>query len=505
MTPTHLDRARPVVVYGLLAIFMAVVFVPMAFFRLADDDEGTYLLVSRLVMHGQIPFHDFFYPQMFLLPYVYGAWMKLVGYSWYGARLLSVIFSIVLGLLLFRQVVGLAGARAWGVLAAVLFTFTSLVFGWYPLVKTLVLPTLLLFTAYAVLSTTSRWRWAASGLLIGLAADCRLYVIAAVPAFILELYLTEREDPKRRLMQLARFGIGLLLALIPNELFVLIEPNTFLFNIVGNQMIRSDFGFRDGIEPKINTVEQLLGINSADGAISVQFLILFLLNLASWVSDARSRARPPLASTIAVSLMLVSLVPTPVYTQYFCIPLPFLVVTAVVFLAKLAHESSSARLRHVFASLTVLYLLVSPFDLYRYTLGRELDPWSTLRLTTIRAVSRAIDREVRPERPFAISLLPAHLVETKASILPGLENHFALMFSCRVTPREAEQFRLMTYRALVWHLQQHTVDVIVLGDWITAYGTSSDWIRQLSIQNGYVLNQRIAGIEIYTLPPDARR
>ena len=158
MTPTHLDQARPVVVYGLLAIFMAVVFVPMAFFRLADDDEGTYLLVSRLVMHGQIPFHDFFYPQMFLLPYVYGAWMKLVGYSWYGARLLSVIFSIVLGLLLSRQVVGLAGARVWGVLAAVLFTFTSLVFGWYPLVKTLVLPTLLLFTAYAVLSTTSRWR-----------------------------------------------------------------------------------------------------------------------------------------------------------------------------------------------------------------------------------------------------------------------------------------------------------------------------------------------------------
>jgi len=221
MTPTHLDQARPVVVYGLLAIFMAVVFVPMAFFRLADDDEGTYLLVSRLVMHGQIPFHDFFYPQMFLLPYVYGAWMKLVGYSWYGARLLSVIFSIVLGLLLSRQVVGLAGARVWGVLAAVLFTFTSLVFGWYPLVKTLVLPTLLLFTAYAVLSTTSRWRWAASGLLIGLAADCRLYVIAAVPAFMLELYRTEREDPKRRLMQLARFGIGLLLALIPNELFVL--------------------------------------------------------------------------------------------------------------------------------------------------------------------------------------------------------------------------------------------------------------------------------------------
>ena len=503
--PSRLDRARPVVVYGLLAIFMAVVFVPMALFRLADDDEGTYLLVSRLVSHGQIPFHDFFYPQMFLLPYVYGAWMKLVGYSWYGARLLSVIFAIVLGLFLFRQVVGLTGARAWGILAAVLFTFTSLVFGWYPLVKTLVLPTLLLFAAYAVLSTTSRWRWAASGLLIGLAADCRIYVIAAVPAFMLELYLTEREDSKRGLQQLAAFGIGLLLALLPNELFFLIEPNTFLFNIVGNQMIRSDFGFFDGMAQKLNTVEQLLGINSADGAISVQFLILFLLNLASWISDARARARPSLASTIAVSLMLVSLVPTPAYTQYFCIPLPFLVVTAVIFLAKLAHESSSARLRHVLASLTVLYLLVSPFDLYRYTLASELDPGSNLRLTTIRGVSRAIDREVQPERPFAISLWPGYLVETKASILPGLENQFALMFSRKVTPREAEQFKLMSPPALVGHFQRHSVDVIVVVGGVSAYGTLTEEIRQLSIQNGYVLNERIAGVEIYTLPPTARR
>jgi len=42
-----------------------------------------------------------------------------------------------------------------------------------------------------------------------------------------------------------------LLALLPNELFFLIEPNTFLFNIVGNQMIRSDFGFLDGMAQKL--------------------------------------------------------------------------------------------------------------------------------------------------------------------------------------------------------------------------------------------------------------
>src|SRR5438876_10588559 len=193
----YIDRARPAVVYGWLAVLLAAVFVPMSLFGLVDGDEGTYLLVSRLVIEGQLPYHDFYYPQMFLLPYVYGAWMSLVGYSWYGARLLSAFFSIALGLLLYRQAAHLAGARVWGVLAAVLFTFTSLAFGWYPIIKTFDLPTLLLFAAYAVLSTPSRWKWLASGALLGLATDCRVYVIAVVPAFVVELYLTE-EDVKHR-------------------------------------------------------------------------------------------------------------------------------------------------------------------------------------------------------------------------------------------------------------------------------------------------------------------
>src|SRR2546429_6023532 len=225
----YIDRARPAVVYGWLAVLLAAVFVPMSLFGLVDGDEGTYLLVSRLVIEGQLPYHDFYYPQMFLLPYVYGGWMKLVGYSWYGARLLSAVFSIALGLLVYRQAARLAGARAWGVLAVVLFTFSSLAFGWYPLIKTFVFPSLLLFAAYAVLSSASRWRWVASGALIGLATDCRVYLIAVVPAFILELYLTE-EDPNRRLMQFARFAIGLALALLPNELFLLIDPRTFVLD-----------------------------------------------------------------------------------------------------------------------------------------------------------------------------------------------------------------------------------------------------------------------------------
>ena len=159
-----------------------------------------------------------------------------------------------------------------------------------------------------------------------------------------------------------------------------------------------------------------------------------------------------------------------------------------------------------------MYLLVSPLDLYRYTISgvnlpgvyRALDRVTDWRLTTIRAVGRAIDREVRPERPSVISFWPGYFVETRATILPGMENHFALMFSERVTPREAIQFKLMSYPMLIWHIERHTVDVVVLGNWI-------DWtahigeIRNQILKSGYVLKERIAQTELYTLPRQAAR
>src|SRR5213594_816078 len=264
----RIERAHAAIVYGLLAVLFRSVFVPMSLLRLVDGDEGTYLLVSRLVVEGQVPYHDFFYPQMFLLPYVYGAWMKLVSYSWYGARVLSAVFSIALGVLVCRQAARLAGARRWGVLAVVLFTFSSLAFGWYPLVKTFVLPTLFLFAAYAVLSTSSRWRWLASGLLFGLSVACRVYVIVVAPALVIELYRSER-DHRERFMQFTRFAIGVVIALLPAELFFLIDPATFVFNIVGNQVIRTDYTSVTWWAQKTHGPMQLVAIRSAEGVASL--------------------------------------------------------------------------------------------------------------------------------------------------------------------------------------------------------------------------------------------
>lgn len=66
-------RAR--VFYGGVALLYGAVFVPMGMFRLVDGDEGAYLLAARLVMEGKLLYHDFFYAQTPVIPYLYGSWI----------------------------------------------------------------------------------------------------------------------------------------------------------------------------------------------------------------------------------------------------------------------------------------------------------------------------------------------------------------------------------------------------------------------------------------------
>src|SRR3954447_2960911 len=97
------------------------VFLVIARLRVADGDEGFYLMAARLVVEGKLPYHDFLLTQMPLLPYVYGAWMSLAGMTWVSARTLSAILAATLGTAVFTEVYKQTGRRAAGVIAMFLY------------------------------------------------------------------------------------------------------------------------------------------------------------------------------------------------------------------------------------------------------------------------------------------------------------------------------------------------------------------------------------------------
>src|SRR5205085_10230658 len=82
----------------------ALVFGPLVVFRFVDGDEGVYAYASRLAIHGHVPYRDFFYEQMPLLPYVYGAWIAVLGESWYAIRNLLALLGMAIGALLYLHV-----------------------------------------------------------------------------------------------------------------------------------------------------------------------------------------------------------------------------------------------------------------------------------------------------------------------------------------------------------------------------------------------------------------
>ncbi len=195
------------------AALVCAFLIPAAARRPLDEDEGYYALASKLVGHGKTPYTSFWYPQAPLMPYVYGAWSRVVSETWYVLRGLSVVLVIALACMVYRYVVKRWASRRLAVLAVLLLAATPLGFEWYPTVKTYALTTLLLFTAYvwAESSSTRAWLWA--GLFLGLAIDVRLLVASVVIVFLLY---------GRR--HVGQFLLGLALGLIPTIWLFAIGP-----------------------------------------------------------------------------------------------------------------------------------------------------------------------------------------------------------------------------------------------------------------------------------------
>ncbi|MBI2217421.1 MAG: glycosyltransferase family 39 protein [Candidatus Rokubacteria bacterium] len=501
---------------------LAAVFVPMSLVRLVDADEGVYLINARMVLEGQLPFHDFHYPQMFLLPYLYAGWMGVAGIGWYSARVFSALLAVGLGWALYRHVAWLGGRRTWGAIAALVFVTSSLAFAWLPLVKTYAFGTLALFLAYGVTCRgPERWRWTLAGALVGLAIDTRLYVVAVVPVLALAAWrqpappgpAVSNRVGSPRMRTLGHFSLGLALALLPNLLFILPDPETFFFNVVGHHAIRSDAGLVGAIPQKIAALGTMLGLNGSYGATSLQFTLLALANLALGVSCAALRTPLPLSLQLAGVLLVVSLVPTPTYPQYFTMFLPFMVVAAAELVLAVARETGPGRLRRrlgaALALLVGLHVAIAPIDVWWFTVGGDIVPGVFTRanvknwtIPAITRVGRAIDEAMPPEATTAISWWPGYFVETRARVIPELANPFTLWFTARLEPGERARRGLLSHADIARRIQQRAVPVVVLGNWVTpgVHGVYRDLIRT----SGYSEVQRLGDTEIYRLPDGAR-
>jgi hypothetical protein len=506
-----LRRIRPLLVHAGVALVLAAIFVPLALTRLVDADEGIYLLNARMTMEGQVPFFDYHYPQMFLLPYLYGAWMWVTGPSWYGGRLLSTIFAVALGVAVFHHLLESTRSRRAASLGAALFAASSLAFTNLPLAKTYAPATLALFLAYGLLTWgPPAWRYLASGVLVGLAIDVRLYLAAVVPVFLLA---ARREPAARR--DAFQFAVGAGAALSPNLYFFLRDPDVFVFNILGHHAVRSPAGLVGDLAQKAEAMLHMLGINAAFGATSFQCALLILANLA-WLAGCLARRRAiPLSVQIAGIVLLASLLPTPTYGQYLTILVPFLVVGAIELGVALARETVHAtpglrrQLAAVAAVLLVAYVAVAPIDVWWFTAGGTVVPGVYSRagvqnwtIPTINAVGRAIDDAMPPGGGAALSWWSGYFVETRTRLHPHLANPNTVFMAPQLTSDQIARYKFMTQAEMDRQIRTREAPVVVLGNWLPPQAHAP--YRRFIVDSGYVLVRKLGDTEIYRAANGAR-
>ncbi len=498
--PERVSRAVPRVRAELaLALPLAALFVPIALLRVVDGDEGSYLLASKLVAHGKLPYVDFIYPQMPLLPYVYGAWTLLFGDSWYAVRLLSALFAIGLGLLLYRHCRHRFGTAP-ALVGFVLFASTSLVFGWLTVVKTYALSVLLLFAAYMLVERGSaiagRWAWVGAGTALALALDTRLIFAAAVPPFV---WAALRDRSGRWFERVGPLAGGIALGLVPAFAFFAEDPRRFFFDNLQAQGTRSSGGLIGDLPQKARIAANLLGFGQTEGVVGPQFLLLLLAAVGGVAGMWILRRRVSLAVLLVLFLGAASFMPTPTYPQYFCIVIPFLIVAALELVEAVRSRLGDRELGRVLVTLlgafVAAYVGLAVIDVVRYAHShRDYDP----RISTVERVSSIVDANTRPGE-LVLASWPGYLFGSHARPVPGLENDFSPRNASTISPDKAHRYRMATIADVERWIVERRTRLVVVRLWSTL-PPLPDWKGTLG-GSGYRQLAQVGSARIYIRGP----
>ena len=192
-------------------------------------DEGFYAIAARSVMDGRIPYRDFAYTQMPLLPYLNGLVMEIFGYTMATQRAINLVWStigLVAMILALRQRLGrwepglvaafcVATSPHWATLQAIGTSHGSA--GMF-----------LSLSAATVLSTFSHTRRIiAFALFATMAVGCRLSCAPVVIPLGFALALETRDRYRR----LAALAIPLGTAVVVFLTFFLNAPRNMIFNV----------------------------------------------------------------------------------------------------------------------------------------------------------------------------------------------------------------------------------------------------------------------------------
>ena len=439
--------------------------------RPIDGDEGFYATATALVIDGKVPYSDFFYPQMPILPYIYAPVEFLVGHSIHALRVLSAVLSIIGVFLWTAYLRKQHGETPWAALAALAALLLNPSFiSWNVTVKTFasanLFATLALVGVWQAQRTGKASWYLGVGIALGLLVEVRLLYLPVTAVILgwLIVRAARSGQGKSEWESVWNCTLGVVFASLPAMLQLLNAPRAFLFNNFGYHSIRAV-----GKIPSF--ASRLVDVPIYFGRTLIQHpALLILLALAIVGTWAILKRRIPLSDemrTFAYILiacagvfLVTSMTPFPLYQQYFTSPLvPFLFPLAAFGLVWLSESLTHWSL----AAIMLVLIPMLPMNLHAE--NQRNSRGGMWRPETTTAIARMIAAKT-PKHAKVLAFWPGYIYESGRRHYPGMENHFALGVSPEIPLAERREFHIPSLAGVLAAVRGREADAVIYGGWM---------------------------------------
>lgn len=495
----------------LALLFLAVGLLSQTLYNRAHNEQ-MYVAAGYLLAQGQRLYQDFAFVQMPYTPWVYAGVNLLTGGGSYllKAKLVNYAWMVLAAGLLGARVRQIAGT---GLAALLLVAFLA---NYYLLKATVeasnyTMPLALGLLAYGLLLRGLERRGATwllclgAGLALGGAIGAKLYYAAlAVPFGLVALGLPLGIGWRLRFMrQLLPLALGTLVGLLPVLGYALRDWDRFAFNNLGyhltNTLWRAQHGFTDmAWGAKWETARDLM----TNPNLAPLLLWLVLAGLLWWNGRAdhtfRPRAGTWLAGLCTLAAMLAAFSPQPLFSQYFAMPLPFLLLWIAEVAAPLPPEQ--ARLLRGFGVAVALVAVLAVLPRHTGSLAQLLRGEPTAgqeAVATGAAIRAAIEtRGADGDGPaYVATLSPVMALEGGLPFYPEFATgSFVYRIGDLLTPEERARYIATSPTTLVAQLDAQPPAAIYIG----GEGELEIPLRDYAEGHGYTLvHDDLAGGQLY--------
>jgi len=515
-------------------VLLMLYYLSLALSRRIDGDEGYFLYAARLVRAGSIPYRDFFFPQLPLIPYLWSGLLAPWPITWIGGRILAALIATLAALIFL--VLARQQTRHRGLLAVVLLAYLSSDFGleWAVVIKTHLPAMTLLLLGWLVACVglsrlqaphpRPRWRFAlygASGFCAGLALDSRLMVLPLLPLMLGAIVLGHRQARASWAGAALAWLIGLLPSPIVLAFFWHAAPYPFVY----------DNWFYHALGEPLSTSERWTrNLAILADRLLLNPLWLGALLLLAWERLRRRRPLMPVDWFYRLAflvMVLVSFIPRRSYPQYYCLATPWLLLAALPAAQSWWARNGSPLWRRsrtlalTLAAVGIALLAVQPrLALDRHWPMEKIPAWSWVEQTffkpdeindvtredlnsglgMVRWVARAVN-DLAPPGARLLTWWPGYAVEARTPLISGLENHFGQLAVYYDQRRLTPALKLDGYQYLDRTIAQRQAGIAVVGLWVGMHDSQGRLHETQALQRaGYRLKAVIGEAAIYTAP-----